>query len=122
MRIGRLAATTGVSRDTLRFYEKLGLIQAQRSDNAYRSYGPETAQLVGYIRTAQQLGFTLAEIGESLPALWGSDKPDQAVALLLQQKVQVIDERIAQLQGLKQELSGRIMQVCPLANPAGRSG
>jgi DNA-binding transcriptional MerR regulator len=115
MRIGSLSATTGVSRDTLRFYEKLGLIQAMRADNAYRSYTPETVQLVGYIRTAQKLGFTLAEIGKSLPALWGSDKPDQAVALLLQEKVKAIDERIGELQGLRRELSERILQVCPLA-------
>ncbi len=115
MRIGSLSATTGVSRDTLRFYEKLGLIQAQRTGNAYRTYAPETAELVGYIRTAQKLGFTLAEIGESLPALWRSDKPDQAVALLLQDKVNAIDQRISALQSLKRELSERILQICPLA-------
>lgn len=50
------------------------------------------------------------------------ETPNQAVALLLQQKVQVTDECIAQLQILKRELSDAIMQICPLANPAGRSG
>jgi DNA-binding transcriptional MerR regulator len=115
MQIGSLAATTGVSRDTLRFYEKLGLIQAQRTDNSYRSYAPETVQLVGYIRTAQKLGFTLAEIGESLPALWGSSQPDQAVALLLQDKLNAIDARIDALHSLRRELSERMVQICPLA-------
>ena len=119
MRIGQLATATSVSRDTLRFYEKLGLIRATRSDNAYREYPPETAQLVSYIRTAQKLGFTLAEIGQSLPALWSENKPDQAVAQLLREKVAAIDERIAQLQALRHELSQRIEQVCPLAEAAG---
>jgi DNA-binding transcriptional MerR regulator len=118
MRIGSLASATGVSCDTLRFYEKRGLIHAMRSENGYRVYAPETAQLVGYIRTAQKLGFSLAEIGESLPALWSADKPDQAVAQLLADKVSAIDMRITELQSLKRELLTRIAQVCPLAAEA----
>ncbi len=121
MRIGSLAAATGVSCDTLRFYEKRGLIRATRSENGYRLYAPETAQLVGYIRAAQKLGFSLAEIGESLPALWSASEPDQAVAQLLADKVRAIDMRIEELQDLKRDLLTRIAQVCPLAGgaPAG---
>ena len=121
MRIGSLASATGVSCDTLRFYEKRGLIRAARSQNGYRLYAPETAQLVGYIRTAQKLGFSLAEIGQSLPALWSTDKPDQAVAQLLADTVRAIEMRIEELQDLKRDLLTRIAQVCPLAGgaPAG---
>ena len=119
MRIGSLASATGVSCDTLRFYEKRGLIRAMRSENGYRVYAPETAQLVGYIRTAQKLGFSLAEIGESLPALWSASKPDQAVAQLLADKVRAIDLRIEELQDLTRDLLTRIVQVCPLAAGSG---
>jgi DNA-binding transcriptional MerR regulator len=122
MRIGSLASATGVSCDTLRFYEKRGLIRAMRSENGYRVYAPETAQLVGYIRTAQKLGFSLAEIGESLPALWGASKPDQAVAQLLADKVRAIDMRIEELQDLKRDLLTRIAQVCPLAGGVAERG
>jgi MerR family copper efflux transcriptional regulator len=115
MKIGELALATGISCDALRFYEKRGLLRSVRSENGYRWFAPEMAQLVGYIRTAQKLGFSLAEIGESLPALWGADKPDEAVARLLADKVVAIDLRIAELQGLKQDLLVRIAQVCPLA-------
>jgi DNA-binding transcriptional MerR regulator len=115
MRIGSLASATGVSCDTLRFYEKRGLIRATRSENGYRLYATETEQLVGYIRIAQKLGFSLAEIGESLPALWRADEPDQAVAQLLADKVSAIDMRIKELQGLKRDLLTRIAQICPLA-------
>lgn len=114
MRIGSLAAATGVSRDALRFYEERKLIRSTRSENGYRVYAPEIVQLVGYIRTAQRLGFSLAEIGESLPALWSADKPDQAVAQLLADKVKVIDQRIEELLGLKQDLLQRIALTCPL--------
>lgn len=116
MRIGHLAAATGVSCDTLRFYEKRGLIRAARGSNGYRRYAQETVQLVGYIRTAQRLGFSLTEIGESLPALWNAAHPDAAVAQLLTEKVEAIEVRIAELEGLKKELLERAAQLCPLAN------
>ena len=68
MLIGDLAAASGLSREALRFYERQGLIRARRLDNGYRDYPAEAVALVQYIRTAQQLGFTLAEIGDRLPA------------------------------------------------------
>lgn len=114
MQIGTLASATGLSRDALRFYEQRGLIKSARSANGYRTYAPETVQLVGYIRTAQRLGFSLNEIAESLPELWNSDQPDQAVAALLADKVALIDRKIEELAGLKKELLERIGQICPL--------
>jgi MerR family copper efflux transcriptional regulator len=114
MRIGILASETGLSRDTLRFYEQRGLIRATRSANSYRTYAPETVQLIGYIRTAQRLGFSLGEIGESLPALWNSAMPDKDIAALLLEKVTVIDRKIEELTGLKKELLERLAQTCPL--------
>lgn len=114
MQIGTLASETGLSRDALRFYEERGLIRSTRSANSYRSYAPETVQLVGYIRTAQRLGFSLAEIGENLPALWSSDTPVQAVAALLAEKVNMIDRKIEELAELKRALLERVTQVCPL--------
>lgn len=115
MRIGNLAQAAGVSCDTLRFYEKQGLIRSTRASNGYRLYAPETAQLVTYIRTAQKLGFSLTEIGKSMPAIWSAPDPDAAVAELLAEKVKVIDERIAELQHLKKELLERVRQQCPLS-------
>lgn len=119
MQIGTLAAETGLSRDTLRFYEQRGLIRSTRSANSYRTYPPETVQLLGYIRTAQRLGFSLAEIGESLPALWHSATPDESIGALLLEKVTVIDQKIAELTSLKTELLERVRQTCPLL--AGRA-
>ena len=114
MRIGTLASQTGLSRDALRFYEERGLISSTRSANSYRSYAPETVQLVGYIRTAQRLGFSLTEIGENLPALWSSDTPATALATLLADKVSMIDRKIEELAALKSALLDRVAQTCPL--------
>jgi DNA-binding transcriptional MerR regulator len=115
MNIGAIARAAGVSCDTLRVYEKRGLIRSTRAGNGYRRYGPETAQLVVYIRTAQKLGFSLADIGANMAAVADAPDPDAAVGALLASKVAVIDARIAELQQLKDELLVRVRQQCPLA-------
>lgn len=114
MRIGELAQAAAVSRDTLRFYEQRGLIAAQRSANGYRDYPAEMVQLVLYIKTAQRLGFSLGEIGSSVAALWKATDPDSAVTQLLQDKLTLIETRIAELGELRRELQLRLTQSCPL--------
>jgi len=116
MRIGELAQASQVSRDTLRFYEQRGLIAAQRSANGYRDYPADMVQLVLYIKTAQRLGFSLGEIGNRVGALWQAPDPDSAVTQLLQDKLNLIETRIAELDQLRQELQQRLGQRCPL-NP-----
>ena len=113
MKIGELATQTGVSRDTLRFYEKRGLIRARRAQNGYRDYPPELAPFVLYIRTAQPLGFTLAEIGVAAEQIGDGDDAAR-VATLLREKIESIDRRIGELQALRTELSARLGDVCPL--------
>ncbi|TGB16070.1 MerR family transcriptional regulator [Streptomyces sp. MZ04] len=114
MRIGELAAQAGITKDTVRFYEKLGLVAGRRLTNGYRDFPPETVPWLHYIRTAQALGFSLAEIarhGEEL-----RDAPDTAEALsaLLKGKIQVIDARMAELAALRAELEVRVGTGCPL--------
>ncbi len=119
MRIGTLATLTGLSPDSLRFYEKRGLLQARRSANGYRD--PEEAvQWLGYVRTAQQLGFTLAEIAADLPRLTQGEDAGPALRATLARKLADIDTRITALQGLRGELARRLADTpetgasCPL--------
>lgn len=112
--IGKLAAATGVSRDGLRFYESLGLIGSRRGPNGYRLYAAETVDFVRYIKTAQHLGFTLAEIRLHADDLRDQTNPDAAVAALLAQRIKTIDERIRQLGALNDELRLRLGTACPL--------
>ena len=114
MRIGQLAQACDVSRDTLRFYEERGLIRAERTANGYRDYPQETVQLVLFIRTAQRLGFSLGEIGQSVAQLWGASDPDAAVAQLLEDKLALVEARIEELGQLRHELQRRLLQTCPL--------
>ena len=100
--------------DALRFYEEKGLIKPQRTANGYRVYAHETLQLVGYIKLAQGLGFSLAEIGENLPLLWNSELSAEVLAQLFAEKIALLDTRIAQMQHLRHVLAARAEQVCPL--------
>ncbi|QNA90086.1 MerR family transcriptional regulator [Massilia sp. Dwa41.01b] len=121
MRIGELAAATGLSRDTLRFYEERGLIAARRRANGYRDYPVEAVEWLCYLRSAQALGFTLAEIEADLPLL--ADPASSAVQIraALAHKLEDIDARIAGLAQLRAALAGKLEDVgadCPL-RPAG---
>jgi MerR family transcriptional regulator, copper efflux regulator len=124
MLIGTLSTLTGLSRDSLRFYEKRGLLQARRADNGYRDYPEETVQWLGYVRTAQQLGFTLTEIAADMPLLAQGEEAGPVLRAALARKLADIDARIAALQGLRAELSMRLAETpetgasCPLRPPA----
>ncbi|WP_217544913.1 MerR family transcriptional regulator [Streptomyces sp. GbtcB6] len=114
MRIGGLAARAGMSRDTIRFYERIGLVTGRRLANGYRDFPPETVAWLHYVRTAQTLGFSLAEIGRHFAEL--SEAPDTARALstLFEEKIAVVDARIAELTSLRGELAARVGTGCPL--------
>ncbi|MTW11309.1 MerR family transcriptional regulator [Pseudoduganella eburnea] len=118
MQIGELAEATGISRDTLRYYEKRGLLRARRGSNGYRDYPEEAADLLRYIRIAQTLGFTLQEIEADLPLLTApADDSAAALRAALQAKLTEIDRRINGLQALREELARRITEQiaeCPL--------
>jgi MerR family copper efflux transcriptional regulator len=115
MRIGEVAKRTGVSVDALRFYEARRLIKPLRTANGYRLYPEQTLQLVGYIKLAQQLGFSLGEIGENLPLLWNSEGVSKdLLAQLFNEKIALLDERVKQMQTLRNLLAERAAQVCPL--------
>ncbi|WP_268800406.1 MerR family transcriptional regulator [Pseudomonas huanghezhanensis] len=115
MKIGEVAAQMGVSVDALRFYEEKGLIKPHRAANGYRFYSEQTLQLVGYIKLAQQLGFSLREIGENLPLLWNSEgASSDLLAQLFEEKIALLDQRIGQMQSLRTLLAARAVQVCPL--------
>ncbi|HEY5801263.1 MAG TPA: MerR family transcriptional regulator [Burkholderiaceae bacterium] len=123
MHIGEVADATGLSRDTLRFYEKQGLLRTRRTANGYRDYPPQALDLLRYIQTAQALGFTLNEIKDGLSF---SDDPlsGPQIQLALAAKLSAIDERIAALQTLRTELELRLgpaMAACPLASTPAQS-
>ena len=105
MRIGQLAKRTGVSPDTLRFYERLDLLDGHRRDNGYRDYPDSAIDRVEFIKLAQALGFTLAEIRSIAPLLTGGTLPVEQVQAFILDKLALIDQRIATLQTLRNRLA-----------------
>jgi MerR family copper efflux transcriptional regulator len=117
MQIGELAAATGLSRDALRFYETRGLLRARRLGNGYRDYAPEAVEWLCYLRSAQALGFTLAQIEAGMPALSDPASAETELRAALQQKLADIDARIAGLAQLRAALARRLedpLEACPL--------
>ena len=104
MRIGELEQHSGASRHTLRYYESVGLISAQRQGNNYRGYSVQTVKDLSFIQQAQGMGFSLAEIGEILQAQRNQQLDCAQGALLVTRKLAEVEEKIANLQELRQFL------------------
>jgi MerR family transcriptional regulator, copper efflux regulator len=115
MRTGELARAAGISRDAVRLYERLGLIASRRTRNGYREFPDEMLQQLLYVRTAQSLGFSLAEIGSGLTQLLRSTSTPQDARRVLLDKIEMIDQRIANLRALRKELHDRTKLDCPFA-------
>ncbi len=106
MNISQLAKANNVSTDTVRYYEKMGLLQAAtRQNNGYRSYTAAHAETLRFVRGAQALGFSLTEIRAILPQLAQGRFGRSAIEQQLKAKMAQIDAHMAQLQTLKKELN-----------------
>ncbi len=120
MRIGELARATGTAIDTIRFYERRGLLQPSgRLPSGYRVYGPEAVSRLRFIVRAKELGFTLAEIAELL-SLESDDRASAAaVRSLAERRLRDIEARIRSLQRMRRALA-RVADGCPGQGPARR--
>ncbi|MDY0329279.1 MAG: heavy metal-responsive transcriptional regulator [Thiomonas sp.] len=111
--IGELAQRAQLGAETLRYYERLGLLEpAQRTASGYRLYAPQAVERLDFIRRAQALGFSLAQIGELL-ALHARPEADMgAVRAIAAQRLAEIDAKIDDLQRMKQGLQ-TLLDACP---------
>ncbi|EHN8903611.1 MerR family transcriptional regulator [Enterobacter asburiae] len=115
MRIGELCAKTGLSKETVRYYERQGLLdnipQPNRSNN-YKVYSAVDLQRLNMIKHAKMLGFTLAEIAEVL-AVWVDDKftAEQKQASLRRKLQQLEEKEAALIDRLKNALN-KVGQPC----------
>lgn len=111
MGIGTLAKRAGVGIDTVRYYERSGLLTpSQRLASGYRRYTPLELARLRFIRRAQALGFTLREVRELLAL---SAKRDVArVKRSAQAKLEDVDRKIAALQKIREGL-GTLVAACP---------
>lgn len=106
MNISQLAKITGVTTDSLRYYEKMGLLEnPARQHNGYRSYEEADIRRVRFVRSAQTLGFSLAEIREIIPQLVSGKFGRTQIEEKLTAKIEQIDAHMKELRALKKELT-----------------
>jgi DNA-binding transcriptional MerR regulator len=102
---GELAKAAGVSTDTLRYYERRGVLaRPRRAANGYRQYPPEALGRVTLVRRALAFGFTLDELARVLSARDRGGAPCRQVRALAAAKLSEVEERLAQLIELRDEL------------------
>lgn len=103
--IGKVARGAGLAVDTVRYYEREGLLEKPaRTPGGYRRYSPEAVKRLQFIRQAKELGFTLAEIRELLTLKVAPDKSCADVRARAQAKIADVESRIAQLERMKRAL------------------
>ncbi|MBI4224474.1 MAG: heavy metal-responsive transcriptional regulator [Deltaproteobacteria bacterium] len=104
--IGKVASVAGVGIETIRFYEREGLIpEPPRRDSGYRQYPPATIDRVRFIKRAKDLGFTLAEIKELLNLSVGPRTTCADVKRKAQGKIEEVDAKIAELKRIRMALN-----------------
>lgn len=106
LRSGELARATGVSSDTLRHYERVGILPAPlRNTSGYRLYAQDAADRVRLVQRALQLGFTLAELSEILRARDRGDVPCHRVLKMTEEKLRSLEQRIQELRRTQRYMS-----------------
>ncbi|WP_407331944.1 Zn(2+)-responsive transcriptional regulator [Enterovibrio sp. 27052020O] len=113
LQIGQLAKQAGVSGDTLRFYEKVGLLKpTSRNESGYRLYNEDALSRVHFIMKAKRLGLTLDDIQEMLEIrLEASQHSCAEVKGITQKKLDEIDQKIAELTQIRVALK-KINDAC----------
>ncbi len=110
MTIGRLAKAAGVNVETVRYYQRRGLLrEPSKPAGGQRRYSPAVLQQIGFIRRAQQLGFSLEEV-KALMELAGARDSRDARAIA-EQKYESLGARITQLNGMRRQLK-RLIEAC----------
>lgn len=114
MLIQEVCKRTGFSRDTIRYYEKIGLIKIhkkQRRQNNYKEYPEEVIERLGIIQRARHLGFTLNEIGSLIESWLSKSLTKEERIGLFKSRIDLIDQKIDKLNEIRSYLQERINQV-----------
>ncbi len=105
MRIGELAKATGTKAETIRYYEREGILPvADRTDSNYRDYSDEHLAALTFVRRARQLGFSMAQVRELLALSDQDDKPCEDVDKFVHRQLVEVKRKIADLTALHEDM------------------
>lgn len=109
MRTSEVAGQAGVNAETLRYYERRGLMEEPpRTAGGYRDYPPAAVELLRFIKRAQDLGFTLDEVEELMHLSYGGPDECDAARALAEARRSDLEARIADLQRMRDSLTDLI--------------
>lgn len=115
--IGKLARGSGTGIETIRYYEREGLLeQPARSEAGYRQYSPEVVSRLRFIKHSKELGFSLKEISELLSLKLNPRSNCSQVKKRAEKKIQDIEFKIASLQRMRRVLV-KLHTACPGGGP-----
>ena len=118
MTVGMLATQAGVSIDTVRYYERQGLLpKPPRATSGYRTFTHAAVERLRFIKQAQALGFTLAEVKQLLALQLSPDRTCSDVRQRAQEKIADIDQKINALHAMKRALQ-QLVGACAAEGPA----
>lgn len=112
LKIGRVAKEAGVNIQTVRYYERRGLLSPEAyRDSGYRLYSREAVRKIRFIKNAQELGFTLDEIARLLKLRVGRRAHCRTVRRQAEARVEIVQGKIAALRAMERVLK-RLVRTC----------
>ena len=106
MNIGEVAAETGITSKSIRYYESIGLIpEAHRSNGGYRQYADKDVQTLHFIRRARKLGFTVGELEELLSLYRDRNRASADVRDIAIKHIADLNKKVAELEGMRATLT-----------------
>lgn len=111
MNIGTAARQSGLPPKTIRYYEEIGLLKADRAMNGYRDYSTEDVHRLRFVQRARGLGFSVDECRQLLSLYSDRDRASADVKAIAREKLAEIDRKMAELTGLRAML-GHLVDHC----------
>ncbi len=111
MNIGTAARQSGLPPKTIRYYEEIGLLSADRAPNGYRDYSVEDIHRLRFVQRARSLGFSVEECRQLLSLYGDRDRESADVKAIATEKLAEIDRKIAELTSLRKML-GHLVANC----------
>lgn len=111
MNIGTAARQSGLPPKTIRYYEDIGLLTADRAANGYRDYSSEDVHRLRFVQRSRRLGFSVEECRQLLSLYTDRDRASADVKAIATEKLGEIDRKIAELTGLR-EMLGHLVETC----------
>lgn len=120
MRIGELAQRAGLSTDTIRYYERLGLLSAPaRGQNRYRNYDANAMEDLDFIRKARASGLKLSDVRDVMQIADGGRTPCDHVRATITARLAEVEERLRELRSLRTTLKATLARLGRSAPRAG---